>query len=408
MGVSVTPPAAVNLADNPKNRLYRATQSGTYSVSIPAGVYEVTRQATTNIIIGSTTVTPSTMMSLIFVNEAQSSITFNSTVSGNVVPWASVTFNRGTHASFLQFIGGQYFLSPNNGFVYSVSTNGVSWTNRTYYSVNNEGSANEISFGNGQYVQPLTGDNNGPNRVRTSTNLIGWSGRGGSNRMVASRFANGYFVLAGRNDASTAGVIGRDTSGTSWVTDRYTTITSGQYFLALEFGNGLFVAGTDLGSIFTSTNAATWTVRQSVFAGNAIRRILYANGIFMAVGVNGTITTSTDGISWELKPFNETLSLTNVVFAEDQGIWIVSDGGTALRYSPDNGNTWVARTAGSPVSGTTLLYNDGKLFYVSNEASVNLRVSRAEGSVFVFNVPTVLFTDTYIILEYKGKTKVLS
>jgi hypothetical protein len=414
MGVSVTPPAAVNLADNPKNRLYRATQSGTYSVNIPVGVYEVTRQATTNIIIGSTTIVPSTIMSLVFINQPQTSITFNSTVSSDVVPWSVSNFGvDGSAPSFMHFLNGTYFLSRTGNFQYSISTDGVSWQNRTYYSVNSEGSAQDMAYGlvsgSPRYVQAITGDGNGPAVVRSSTDLLSWGGVYSRNdqRFWGSRFGNGVFVVSGSNFAQTVGLVAVSTNGTTWSSAATYTLIGGETFTSLEFGNGLFVVGGTAGSVFTSTNGVTWTYRQGLFGGNHIRRIHYANNMFMAVGVNGTVTTSTDGITWGLKPFNETWSIANVVYNPDEQIWTITDNGTQIRYSQDNGNTWVSRSANTSITNNTFIYANGQYFYATGE-STNMRVNRVAGENLVFTSPTVPFSDTYIILEYKGKTRVLS
>jgi hypothetical protein len=411
MGVTVTPPVAANLADNPKNRLYRATQSGIYSVNIPVGVYEVTRQATTNIIIGSTTIVPSTGISLLFVNDAQSSITFNSTVSADVVPWATASLSSDSiRPGFLQFLNGTYFLTRNgNTFQYSISTDAVTWTNRTYYAVNGEGASNEIAFGVGRYVQALQGESNGPNRIRTSTDLLSWGGVSGQTdrRWYGAKFGQGRFVLCGSNTASNSAWITTSTDGTTWNSATDINLIGSEFFTALEFGNGIFVVGGTVGSMFTSTNGLSWTARQSLFAGNHIRKILWANNMFMAVGNNGTVTTSTDGITWQLRPFNQVLGLTNLTWNPDESIWAVTDAGTSIRYSADNGNTWVARTAIDRIDNSTFIYVNGRYFYATGNDSNAIAVRRVDGENLVFTTQTVPFTDTYIILEYKGTTRVL-
>jgi hypothetical protein len=369
-------------------------------------------EATTNIIVGSTTIAPSTGISLLFVNEPQTSITFNSTVSSAVVPWSSVTFsNENYTASNLQFLNGTYILSRDNQFQYSISTDGVSWTNRTYYAVNGEGSANQIAYaplGDGRYVQALGGDNNGPNRIRTSTNLLSWGGVGGQQdrRWYGAKYGNGRFVLCGSNTASNTAWVGTSTDGTTWNAGEQYNLIGSEIFTAMEFANGIFVVGGSSGSMFTSTNGISWTFTRSLFAGNHIRRITYGNSLFMAVGANGTVTTSTNGINWELKPFNETFQLYNVVWNPDDQIWAIADNGTQIRYSSDNGQTWVSRNANTAINNSTLIYENGKYFYATQEGG-SMRVNRVDGENLIFTTQTVPFTDTYIILDYKGKTRTL-
>jgi len=362
MGVTVTPPvAAANLADNPKNRLYRATQSGTYSVSIPVGVYEVTRQATTNIIIGSTTIVPSTMMSVIFINEPQTSITFNSTVSTTAVPWTTSVFSQ-PDVNWMQYIGDRFVMTPTNGFQYSLSTDAVSWTQRTFYSANDEGASGKMSFGLNRYVLPLSGGPSGPNRMRSSTDLLSWGGNGGQYRMLTSEFGNGVFMVAGANDAYNGGVVGTSTNGTTWNT--YVGLGGPEYFTCSVFANGLFVVGSTLGSIFTSTNGATWTYRDSKFAVNHIRSIAFGNGLFVAVGNTGTISSSTDAVTWSLKNFPPTANLNQVNYNSQENIWAVNDLGNQIWFSSDL-NNWQLRLTSQSIRNNSFFYLNGQYYHAS-------------------------------------------
>src|SRR6476659_5111081 len=75
--------------------------------------------------------------------------------------------------------------------------------------------------------------------------------------------------------------------------------------IAVDFGNGVFVAGGQGGTILTSTDGANWTPRISGVNDN-IRRIKFVHGRFFADhGPDEPSITyklglmSTDGISWE-------------------------------------------------------------------------------------------------------------
>ena len=74
----------------------------------------------------------------------------------------------------------------------------------------------------------------------------------------------------------------------------------------VTYGNGIFVAFGDSGTILTSADGISWTVRTSGTTDDLVG-VAYGNGTFVAVGssfntvdgsYNGTILTSADGITW--------------------------------------------------------------------------------------------------------------
>lgn len=433
MGVNVVPPTAVNLADNPKNRLYRATQSGTYSVSIPVGVYEVTRQATTNIIIGSTTVTPSTALSLVFVNEPVSSITFNSTVSQEVVPWtAGGGVYTGQGQSTLHRINwmpsAQAFFASATAmnYYFFISTNGITWTLSTYYS----GQGGDRAIGNvseapGQAHPYFGGQTNYPNGYSgyfmSSTDLRTWTTRNIYDRNVntilanglyASAYGAGRYLLAGLHQGAYALVVTTDNPSSDGGYGRWDPyyLSYNEAFNTAVFANGKFVVGGSAGSVFTSPDGTTWTYRQALFGAQPINKIVYAQNKFVAVGGSGIVRVSTDGITWERRTagFNSGQNLTNLVYSEVEGVWAVGTtvvGAGELRISTDT-VTWSSRTFPAYVGGYSLAYGNGN-YVVAEQLDYNTWRPWTVSSLLTMG-QTVPFTDTYIILEYKGKTKVLS
>jgi hypothetical protein len=59
----------------------------------------------------------------------------------------------------------------------------------------------------------------------------------------------------------------------------------------VTYGNGLFVAVGEWGTILTSPDGVTWTARTSGTS-NLLYDVTYGNGTFVAVGEWGTILTS--------------------------------------------------------------------------------------------------------------------
>jgi hypothetical protein len=77
---------------------------------------------------------------------------------------------------------------------------------------------------------------------------------------------------------------GSGSPGTTW------TWRSGQLF-SITYGNGLFVAAWRGGTLLTSPDGVTWTLRTTGTA-SVIEGVAYGNSLFMAVGRTGTILTS--------------------------------------------------------------------------------------------------------------------
>jgi len=68
---------------------------------------------------------------------------------------------------------------------------------------------------------------------------------------------------------------------------------------AITYGNGVFVAVASSGDgtrVMTSSDGATWTLRQSASDSNW-QSVTFDNGVFVAVGTNAAMTSS-DGITW--------------------------------------------------------------------------------------------------------------
>jgi hypothetical protein len=76
-------------------------------------------------------------------------------------------------------------------------------------------------------------------------------------------------------------------AGTTW-----TSCTSqGNALFGVAYGNGLFVAVGEGGTILTSRDGVSWT-QQTSPTSDWLRGATYGNGLFIAVGNGGTILTS--------------------------------------------------------------------------------------------------------------------
>jgi hypothetical protein len=152
----------------------------------------------------------------------------------------------------------------------------------------------------------------------------------------SATFGNGIFVIGGE-PRSLLGSSADD--GLNWNASQSTTGIEGVYGLA--FGKGLFV-GVGQGSsssspyIVTSPNGNTWQ-SQSAPITRVLHAIGYGNNLFVAVGEAGTIITSLDGTNWTSRISGTSVMLRAVTFNGSRFI-VGGDSGTTL--SSIDGISW--------------------------------------------------------------------
>jgi hypothetical protein len=144
----------------------------------------------------------------------------------------------------------------------------------------------------------------------------------------------------------------------AWVTQTSSAITwtskvaspSGVTFNQVAHNGGsVYVAVGESGQLYSSTDSgSTWTSRTSGFGSNHIYDVFYGNSLWVAVGQNGTITTSSDGITWTARTSNmSTNTIYAVTYANSLWVAVGSGGGATntggLTYSSD-GTTWTRKS----------------------------------------------------------------
>jgi hypothetical protein len=102
----------------------------------------------------------------------------------------------------------------------------------------------------------------------------------------------------------------------------------------LAFGNGIFVAVGDGGTIVTSTDGMSWTPEVSG-SSELLFNVAFGDGTFVVVGGSqqGVIFTSTDGVNWTKRNSGTSASLSNVAYANGTFI-AVGAGGTIVQSDP--------------------------------------------------------------------------
>jgi hypothetical protein len=110
----------------------------------------------------------------------------------------------------------------------------------------------------------------------------------------------------------------------------------------VTYGNGLFVAVGQLGTVLTSPDGVNWSGQYSGQLSNLVS-VVYGAAGFAAVGPGGTILTSPDGTNWTQQSSGTTNALESIAFGNGYYLAVGADE-TALT-SPDGVN-WTSRNTG--------------------------------------------------------------
>ncbi len=144
--------------------------------------------------------------------------------------------------------------------------------------------------------------------------------------------------------------------------------TASSFEAGLAFGNGIYVAATLSGTLWSSPDGIAWARR---FAGtNGLNGLAFAAGQFTAVGGSGTVLTSTDGVSWFPRALGTTANLNGVT--HDGTRWLaVSSNATVVTST--NGTDWTFFTSTGGGSANAVAFGAG--VFVSAGGSGVIRTS---------------------------------
>jgi len=128
--------------------------------------------------------------------------------------------------------------------------------------------------------------------------------------------------------------------------------------LRISYGNGIFVAVGESGSLYTSSDGAAWKERSSG-TNQSLHDAVYGGGTFVAVGGGGTILTSPGGVTWTLRSSGTGHDLKGVGYGH--GIFVAVGDHGAILTSPD-GAIWAARDSGTHQWLKKVAYGSGTFF----------------------------------------------
>jgi hypothetical protein len=165
-------------------------------------------------------------------------------------------------------------------------------------------------------------------------------------------------------------------------------------------GAGTYVAVGDEGTLFTSTDARTWT--EHLVPGDiSLASVAFGNGVYVAVGLGGGVVRSSDGAEWTLMAAPVDKNLYDVTFGGGRFVAVGQDG--TIVTSVD-GLTWQDRTVASEADLYGVAW--GKDKYVT-AGGASLILTSPDGAVWTHQ--TAAFEDlTFAAVAYAGDAFILA
>ena len=161
----------------------------------------------------------------------------------------------------------------------------------------------------------------------------------------------------------------------------------------VAYGSNLFVAIGSLGTIYSSPDAITWTLRVPPGGPGAgtFRGIAYANGRFIVVGyLSYPVIYSDDGINWSTPTTPPGGPCESVAYGN--GVW-VAVGQSRTRVSSDNGVTWTTGIIDSALlTATDITFGNGIFSIVTS------------GTMFVSGIITTTVNGTSLLNTFTPAT----
>jgi hypothetical protein len=286
--------------------------------------------------------------------------------AGNAEPLDNWNTRNSGVTNVLNAVGygnGVYVVVGNEGTLLS-STNGVNWTKR---SSGTTAALNSIVYANNLFV--VVGENG---TALSSVNGTLWGRRtsGTTEFLYDVTYGGGKFVAV-----SDTGTVVISTNGTTWTLKNW--ITPGCYGVA--YGNGKFVsvgATYDCPSFFCyynvatyySTDGTTWSAVVRPGLPLAVSDVAFGNGVFVAVGDGGTVLLSSSGTAWTQPLTGSSDFLWNVAFAHNTFVVVGGVQGTILTSS--DGQSWTPRNSGTGNGLFNVGYGNGTFVAVGQYGTI--------------------------------------
>jgi hypothetical protein len=215
------------------------------------------------------------------------------------ITWTQRTFGTPASSAKIRFDGSKFVVVGNDGVILT-SPDGIAWTTVIPAT---PGPIRKLVT-NGSLII-ATGSS--PGTVLTSPDGVRWTARylPGRENITDLAYGKGLFVGIGRDDAGTR-VAMTSTDGITWTR---CDLGTGNWLTEIAFGNDTFVTVAGDGTIFTSTDAATWI--QGILS-DAPASVAFKDGRFIAVAIH-KVYSSPDGFNWSEYAVDSQTSMGDIV-----------------------------------------------------------------------------------------------
>ncbi|MHC1725168.1 MAG: hypothetical protein AB9866_03995 [Syntrophobacteraceae bacterium] len=255
------------------------------------------------------------------------------------VHWSARQSGTVNHLFGVSFANNRFVAVGQNGRIIS-SSSGITWSNNSPSYVVPTFKPEclyGVTYAANAYV--AVGDNG---RILTSPDLKAWTSRpaGCANGLRAVGYFDNVLVALG----SGGKILTSKTDGTSW-TARTSGINYSLLAMAQDANNHLYVTGAYATILFSKHSETTpwesWIIRSSGTY-KQLKSIAYGDGVFVAVGETGTVLTSRNGVIWDVKTIPLATWLNGVAYGKGRRFVAVGDTGNDGRVytSQDKGVTW--------------------------------------------------------------------
>lgn len=231
--------------------------------------------------------------------------------------------------SSIIWTGTRFVATGMNGDWYT-SVNGAQWTTLMNGNVFNQ--VNSIATDGTNFI--AVGNGGGVFRSTNITNANSWTDHSmsGTNVLYSIIWTGTQFVTVGWNSSSGSAIY-TSPNGTTWT--RQALGISSAMLRSVIFGGEQYVAVGANGTVVTSPDAITWTLRNSGVTAE-LKSVAWSGRHYLAVGAGGTILSSPNGIDWTPRYSGITTGLETVVWEpNDQHFVTAGAQGRVLVTSDD-------------------------------------------------------------------------
>jgi hypothetical protein len=257
---------------------------------------------------------------------------------GDPVQWTKATLNNVASPQPLYGVarGASYYIAAGIGGSILKATNPATWN---VLSPATGGNISEVVYCSGYFVMP--GDDSTIKVLNESSGSVGAYSGGPSTSYLAAACSPTTFVVAGSNGR----ILYAAAEGAPiW---KLSDAPQFRFLSGLAYGNGVFVAVGEYGTVFRSTNGSSWTqVTQYPGAGQSshdLKAVAFGDGRFIAVGNAPSAYYSDDlGLTWQplLDSPNSDAYLFSVAYDPQSSRFFFGGNFGKIWYSKNKGVTW--------------------------------------------------------------------